>query len=186
MQFSITLPFVFHSGYFCICRSYPYHFSATRRQDTIRRWISKPIKWRYRSHNAIFGAFPKLDGLALTTQAHAAETALQDATGVILTLAQELSDNAMVQVLKAELVDNNFLLGISLQFQDFAYGMKLDIPARIPFTMNIGQPSNPFSETLGLYCSDAIPEINTLFRIVGSFVNNGITIVALPPNNCPS
>ena len=56
-------------------------------------------------------------------------------SGVILTLAQELSDNAMAQVSKAELVDNNFLLGISLQFQDFAYGMKLDIPARIPSTI---------------------------------------------------
>jgi hypothetical protein len=52
--------------------------------------------------------------------------------------------------------------------------------------MNIDEPSNPFSETLGLYYSDAIPEINTLFQIIGSFVNDGITIVALPPNNCPS
>jgi hypothetical protein len=52
--------------------------------------------------------------------------------------------------------------------------------------MNIDQPSNPFSETLGLYCSDAIPEINTLFQTIGSFLNDGITIVVLPPNNCPS
>jgi hypothetical protein len=52
--------------------------------------------------------------------------------------------------------------------------------------MNIDLLSDPFSETLGLYCSDAIPEINTLFQIVGSFVNDGISIVALPPNNCPS
>jgi hypothetical protein len=38
---------------------------------------------------------------------------------------------------------------------------------------------------LGLYCSDAIPEINTLLQIAGSFVDGGTTIVALQPNNCP-
>jgi hypothetical protein len=52
--------------------------------------------------------------------------------------------------------------------------------------MNIDHPSNPFSEILGLYCSDVIPEINTLFQIIGTFVNDGISIVALPSNNCPS
>ena len=186
MQFSITLPFVFTLAIFASAAPTP---TISQQQEDKIQFVAE-LANQLNEHivhtTQFFGAFPRLDGLALTTQAQAAETALQDATGVILTLAQELSDNAMVQVLKAELVDNNFLLGISLQFQDFAYGMKLDIPARIPFTMNIGQPSNPFSETLGLYCSDAIPEINTLFRIVGSFVNNGITIVALPPNNCPS
>ncbi len=52
--------------------------------------------------------------------------------------------------------------------------------------MNIDLLSDPFSETLGLYYSDTIPKINTLFQIVGSFVNDGIGIFASPPNNCPS
>ncbi len=77
-----------------------------------------------------FEAFPTLSGLALTTQANAAETALQDTTGIIDTISTELSNNAMAQVLKAGLVNNDFLLDISLQLQDFAQGINLDILAR--------------------------------------------------------
>jgi hypothetical protein len=60
----------------------------------------------------------------------AAEIAFQDATGVIGTIAMELSNNAMVQVIKAGLLDDDFLLDISLRLQDFAQGINLDIPAR--------------------------------------------------------
>jgi hypothetical protein len=98
-------------------------------------------------------------------------TALQDAASIMAVIAGQLSDNAMAQVIKAELLDNDFLLDISLQFDDLAQGVDLDIP---------------FYETLGLYCSDAIPEINTLFQIIGNFANDGINIVALLPNNCPN
>lgn len=42
----------------------------------------------------------------------------------------ELSNNAMAQVIKAGLLDNDFLLDISLQLQDFVQGINLDILAR--------------------------------------------------------
>jgi len=77
-----------------------------------------------------FEAFPTLGGSALTTQAVAADTALQDAIDVIGTIAIELSNIAMVQVIKAGLVDNDFLLDITLQLQDFAQGINLDLLAR--------------------------------------------------------
>ncbi|KAH6667339.1 hypothetical protein B0J14DRAFT_567843 [Halenospora varia] len=121
-----------------------------------------------------FEAYPSLSGSALISQASAAETALQSAIGNAGSVISELSDGVnipMAQVVKGELIDNDFLLEISLQFQDIADGSSTDFP---------------FSQTLGLYCSDAIPEINTLFPIVGSFVNDGTTIVALSPSNCPN
>jgi hypothetical protein len=36
----------------------------------------------------------------------------------------------MAQVIKAELINNDFLLDISLQFQDFAQGINLNILAK--------------------------------------------------------
>ena len=70
-----------------------------------------------------FEAFPALSGLALTTQANAAQTALEDAIDVIDTITLELSNNPTAQVLKGALVDNDFLLNVSLQLQDFAEGI---------------------------------------------------------------
>ena len=70
-----------------------------------------------------FEAFPALSGLSLAAQAYAAQTALQDAIGVVDTIALELSNNPTAQVLKGALVDNDFLLNVSLQLQDFAEGI---------------------------------------------------------------
>lgn len=189
MQFSTSFSFVFTLAIFASAA--PALTISQRRDETMQfvADLANELNEDIVHTTQFFDAFPTLNGLALTTQANAVETALQHATGVILTIAQELSNNEMAQVTKAELVDNDFLLDISLQFQDFAEGMNLDILARkfsASLLINIGLPSNPFSETLGLYCSDAIPQINTLFQIVGSFLNNGITTVALSPNNCPS
>jgi hypothetical protein len=67
-----------------------------------------------------FGAFPRLSGSALASQASAAQTALQDAIGVVDTIAQELANDAIAQGIKSDLLDNDLLLDISLQLQDFA------------------------------------------------------------------
>jgi hypothetical protein len=77
-----------------------------------------------------FEAFPALSGLALTIQASTAETVLQNTTDIIDTITMELSNNTMAQVIKAGLVNNDFLLDISLQLQDFAQGINLDILPR--------------------------------------------------------
>ncbi|KAF4624710.1 hypothetical protein G7Y89_g13458 [Cudoniella acicularis] len=146
------------------------HLTISQRQDDGIADLANQLNQDIIHTTQFFEDFPTLKGPALTIQADVAKKALLDATDVISTLAMKLSNNAMAQVLKAGLLDNDFLLDISLQIQDFAQAL----------------PSNPFSETLGLYCSDAIPEINTLFQIIGNSVNSGITIVALPPNNCPS
>jgi hypothetical protein len=80
------------------------------------------------------------------------------------------------------------LLEISLQFQDIADGMIYIHSILAAYLLIYIGLSTDFtcSETLGLYCSDAIPEINTLFQIVGGFVNDGTTTVALSPSNCPN
>lgn len=75
-----------------------------------------------------FEAYPSLSGSALISQASAAQTALQDAIGNAGSVISELSDGfniPMAQVVKGELIDNDFLLEISLQFQDIADGMIL-------------------------------------------------------------
>ncbi len=75
-----------------------------------------------------FEAYPSLSGSALISQASAAETALQSAIGNAGSVILELSDGVnipMAQVVKGELIDNDFLLEISLQFQDIADGMIL-------------------------------------------------------------
>jgi hypothetical protein len=75
-----------------------------------------------------FEAYPSLSGSALISQASAAQTALQDAIGNAGSVISELSDGVnipMAQVVKGELIDNDFLLEISLQFQDIADGMIL-------------------------------------------------------------
>lgn len=75
-----------------------------------------------------FEAYPSLSGSALISQASAAETALQSAIGNAGSVISELSDGVnipMAQVVKGELIDNDFLLEISLQFQDIADGMIL-------------------------------------------------------------
>jgi hypothetical protein len=170
MQFSITIPFIFTLAIFASAAP----LTISERQDELMQCVADEANLLNEDivHTTqFFEAFPTLSGLALTTQASAAVTALQDAASIMGVIAGQLSNNAMAQVIKAELLDNDFLLDISLQFDDLAQGADLDIP---------------FYETLGLYCSDAIPEINTLFQIIGSFVNDGINIVALLPNNCPN
>ena len=84
-------------------------FAATSPWEAVR-W-SKDIVHT----TQFFEAFPILSGSALTTQANATEIAFQEATGVIGTIAMELSNNAMAQVIKAGLLDDGFLLDISLQ-----------------------------------------------------------------------
>ena len=172
MQFSITIPFIFALAIFASAAP---TLTISKRQDEEMQSqvadFANELNEDIVHTTQFFEAFPTLSGLALTTQASAAQTALQDATGVISSIAMALSNNAMAKAIKAELLDNDFLLDISLQFDDLAQGADLDIP---------------FYETLGLYCSDAIPEINALFQIIGSFVNDGINIVALLPNNCPN
>lgn len=70
-----------------------------------------------------FETFPTLTGSTLRIQADVAETALQSAIGVVDTIALELSDNDMAQVINSNLLDNNLLLEISLQLQNFAEGI---------------------------------------------------------------
>lgn len=189
MQLSITVPIIFTFAAFASAAP---TFIISQRQDEQIQFVADLINQLNEDivHTTqFFEAFPTLSGSALITQASAALTALQDAIGVVGTIVQELPDNAMTQVIKGELLDNDFLLDISLQFQDFAEGINWYIQARdLPASllMNIDLPSDPFPDTLGLYCSDAIPEINNLFQIAGSFVDDGITISALPPNNCPN
>ncbi|KFX96750.1 hypothetical protein O988_05177 [Pseudogymnoascus sp. VKM F-3808] len=106
-----------------------------------------------------FETFPTLTGPSLRTQADAAETALQSAIGVVDTIALELSDNEVAQVINSNLLYNDLLLEISLQLQDFAEGF----------------PGNPFSTTLSLYCSRALPQINLLFQIAGRFIETKLS-----------
>jgi flagellar hook protein FlgE len=83
-----------------------------------------------------FEAYPSLSGSALVSQASAAETALQSAIGNAGSVISELSNGVnipMAQVVKGELIDNDFLLEISLQFQDIADGMILYLLNSGPF-----------------------------------------------------
>jgi hypothetical protein len=83
-----------------------------------------------------FEAYPSLSGSALTLQASAAETALQSAIGNAGSIISQLSngvDIPMAQVVKGELIDNDFLLEISLQFEDIADGMILYLHDYSPF-----------------------------------------------------
>jgi hypothetical protein len=83
-----------------------------------------------------FEAYPSLSGSALISQASAAETALQSAIGNAGSVISELSNGVnipMAQVVKGELIDNDFLLEISLQFQDIADGMILYLLNPSPF-----------------------------------------------------
>jgi flagellar hook protein FlgE len=83
-----------------------------------------------------FEAYPSLSGSALVSQASAAETALQSAIGNAGSVISELSNGVnipMAQVVKGELIDNDFLLEISLQFQDIADGMILYLLNSSPF-----------------------------------------------------
>ena len=81
-------------------------------------------------------AYPSLSGSALISQASAAERALQSAIGNAGSVISELSNGVnipMAQVVKGELIDNDFLLEISLQFQDIADGMILYLLDSSPF-----------------------------------------------------
>jgi hypothetical protein len=83
-----------------------------------------------------FEAYPSLSGSALISQASAAETALQSAISNAGSVISELSNGVNIptaQVVKGELIDNDFLLEISLQFQDIADGMILYLLNSSPF-----------------------------------------------------
>jgi ribosomal protein L16 Arg81 hydroxylase len=130
MQFSITILSVFALAIFTSAAP---TLTISQRQDEQMQYVAdlaNQLNEDIVHTTQFFEAFPTLSGSALTTQANAAETALLDTTGVIDTIAMELSNNAMTQVIKAGLVDNDFLLDISLQLQDFAQGINLDILAR--------------------------------------------------------
>jgi hypothetical protein len=130
MQFSITMLSVFALAIFASAAP---TLTISQRQDEQMQYIANlanQLNEDIVHTTQFFEAFPTLSGLALTTQASAAETALLGTTGVIGTIAMELSNNAMAQVIKAGLLNNDFLLDISLQLQDFAQGINLDILAR--------------------------------------------------------
>lgn len=55
-----------------------------------------------------FENFSMLNGLALNTQASAALTVFQHAISVVDSITHELSDTATAQVVKGELLDNDF------------------------------------------------------------------------------
>jgi hypothetical protein len=129
MHFSITVPFVFTLA---IVASAALPLTISQRQESGLQNIPNlvnELNEQIVQTTQFFEAFPTLSGLALTTQACAAMTALQETTGVIINIAQAqgLSDNSMVQSIKAGLVDNDFLLDISLQLEDIAEGIDLDI-----------------------------------------------------------
>jgi hypothetical protein len=147
MQFSITILFVFTLAIFASAAP---TLTIFQRQDEEMQYVAdlaNQLNEDIVQTTQFFEAFPTLNGLALTTQASAAQAALQDATGVIDTITTSFSNNAMAQVIKAGLLDNDFLLDIFAQLQDFALGMNLDILARnfpASLLMNIDQTSNPF------------------------------------------
>jgi hypothetical protein len=130
MQFSITFPLVFT---LVIVASVTPTLTISQRQDEEVQFIAdlaNQLNEDIIHTTQFFEAFSTLSGSALNTQASVAEGALQDAIGVMGTITQELSNNTMAQVIKGGLLDNDFLLDISLQLQDFAEGMNLDILAK--------------------------------------------------------
>jgi ribosomal protein L16 Arg81 hydroxylase len=125
MQFSITLPLI---SSLLILTSAASTLTASQKnvlQQTVSDFANQ-LNQDIADTTQFFEAFPKLSGSALTTQASAAQTALQDAIGNAGSIISELSTNGfdtpMAQVVKGELIDNNFLLEISFQFQDIADG----------------------------------------------------------------
>ncbi|KAH8799659.1 hypothetical protein F5884DRAFT_758139 [Xylogone sp. PMI_703] len=124
MRFSTTIPF-FALAVFSSATPTP---TISRRQDEKVQLIANfanQLNEDITRTTQFFEAFPTLSGSSLTTQASAAETALQDAISVLSFIALNLSNNVIVQEIKAELLDNDFLLDISFQLLDFAKGMNL-------------------------------------------------------------
>jgi hypothetical protein len=111
MQFSITILFVFTLAIFASAAP---TLTIFQRQDEEMQYVADLANQLNEDivQTQFFEAFPTLNGLALTTQASAAQAALQDATGVIDTITTSFSNNAMAQVIKAGLLDNDFLLDI--------------------------------------------------------------------------
>ena len=72
----------------------------------------------------------------MISQANAVETALQSAIGNAGNVISELFNRVnipMAQIVKGKLIDNDFLLEISLQFQDIADGIILYLLNSSPF-----------------------------------------------------
>lgn len=125
MQFSIPLPLI---SALLVLTSAASTLTASQ-LDILQQTVSdfaNQLNQDIADTTQFFEAYPSLSGSALISQASAAETALQSAIGNAGSVISELSDGVnipMAQVVKGELIDNDFLLEISLQFQDIADGM---------------------------------------------------------------
>lgn len=122
MQLSITISFVFTLAIFASAA--PTLISQRQNEEIeILADFANQLSYNIVYTTQFFEAFPTLSGPALTTQGTAAFLALQNANAIINSIAFNLPNNAMAQVLKGSLFDNDFLLNLSLQLQDFAQGM---------------------------------------------------------------